>query len=129
MTRNKILIVDDDAELCSELSEILGDSGYTVDTASDGVQGKKMLEADVYNLVILDLKLPRMNGFEVLKSIRQTDTSGTQVIVISGRPSNTALLEETSDYNQGKILQLADCVLSKPVAPDFLLQKIKKLVG
>ncbi len=66
----KILIIDDDKELCEEMAEILKGEGYDVSTAFDGLAGKKLIEENHYNLLLLDVKLPDINGLDILKSMR-----------------------------------------------------------
>ena len=61
--KKKILIVDDDEEICEEFSEILKGQHYLVETAFDGLKASAMIVKGEYDLVILDLKLPGLSGF------------------------------------------------------------------
>ncbi|MBI4309177.1 MAG: response regulator [Candidatus Omnitrophica bacterium] len=121
-----VLIIDDDEELCMELKEILEDEGYKAWVALDGRAGKELMEHNAYAVVILDLKLPELNGYEVLKTAKQA-ASGPKIIVLSGRPLGDTPLNEPRDRHaeEDKILTLADAVMNKPVPIPLLLDKIK----
>ena len=124
----KLLLIDDDEELCAELEEVLKAEGFQVDIALDGLQGLKYLRERQYQVIILDLKLPELNGYGVLKSIRKT-MSPVKVLVISGRPLGDALLKEdgVTQDDEEKVLTLADVVINKPFLVENLIQKIKTL--
>ncbi|MFQ3546718.1 MAG: sigma-54 dependent transcriptional regulator [Termitinemataceae bacterium] len=80
---NRILIIDDESGIRSALSSILSDEGYTVDTAPDALVGMELLERDPFQVVFLDVLLPRMGGLEALGKIRQA-WPHIEVVVISG---------------------------------------------
>jgi len=68
-----ILIVEDEQRLAEILKRQLEDSGYKAEIASDGYVGKHMVEKNKYNLIILDINLPLMNGYDLCKEIRKTN--------------------------------------------------------
>ena len=78
-----VLIVDDEPGIRTVLSEIFEDESYTVFTASDGIEGLRMLEEQDIDLVVLDVLLPNMGGIDVLKEIKKRYRT-IEVIVISG---------------------------------------------
>ncbi len=122
-----VLIIDDDEEMCAELKEILTDEGYEVRLASDGHQGKEILIKGSYDAVILDLKLPGLNGYQVLKSAREHGCRA-KIIVLSGRPLGPTPLNDLQDPAQAeeeKILSQADLVMNKPVDVAALLEKVR----
>ena len=122
----KVLIIDDDEEMCAELTEILSDEGYEVRVALNGSQGKELMEKEWYGAVILDLKLPGLNGYEVLKRAKQKP-GRSKIIVLSGRPMATALNEANgSQDKEEEALKLADAVMNKPVAIPLLLDKVRQ---
>lgn len=82
--RLSALIVDDEQALRSLLSETLSHSGYNVDTASDGVECLAKLGKTFYDVMVLDLRMPRKEGIEVLETIKNSMTTSPKVIVISG---------------------------------------------
>jgi DNA-binding response OmpR family regulator len=80
----KILLVEDEITLSNIISKGLKKSGYAVDTAFDGKEALELFEINVYDLIILDLNLPKMDGMEVLWQIR--DTCGdTKILILSAR--------------------------------------------
>ncbi len=115
---NKILIIEDDPHI-SELLEIhLGDLGYQLKHAADGVAGVEKFEEDEYALVILDLMLPKLDGFEVCKQIRAQNTY-TPILML------TAKAEELD-----KVLGLelgADDYITKPFSIRELVARIKAI--
>ena len=83
MTKEKILIIDDEASICSALKGILEDEGFLVKTAESGEQGLELLKSQNVDLVLLDIWLPKMSGIDVLKKIKAMEES-PQVVMISG---------------------------------------------
>ena len=79
----KILIIDDERSIRNSLKEILADEGYDVDVAENGVQGCEMVEKEKYSVVFFDIKMPQMDGMEVLDRFAQTGVDAA-VIMISG---------------------------------------------
>jgi DNA-binding response OmpR family regulator len=125
----KILIINDDEEMCEEMAEILEDEGYYVNTTFSGYEGKKLIEKNDYDILLLDLKLPGLHGLEILKSIREKNIR-SKVIVITGRPLITGLFKEEVYYEDQKecITKLADALITKPFDIEKLLGKIKEFV-
>lgn len=91
----KILIVDDDKDTCSNLSDILSDLGFAVDVAYRGQDGLNLLKQHPYRLALLDYKLPCMTGVELFKRMRQIrdDISG---LLVTGFASNDTEQEAMS---------------------------------
>jgi two-component system nitrogen regulation response regulator NtrX len=83
MTKEKILIVDDEASIRSSLKGILEDEGFLVKTAQTGEESLELLKSQNVDLILLDIWLPRMNGLDVLKTIK-TQEDSPQVVMISG---------------------------------------------
>ena len=79
----KILVVDDERSIRNSLKEILGDEGYSVDTAEDGAAGFAMAEKDRYNIIFCDIKMPNMDGLEFLDKVSEAGLDSA-VIMISG---------------------------------------------
>ena len=122
MTGTRILLIDDDAELCEELADILGDEGFKVTVAPDAFEGVKLLASGSFDLAILDYKMPGLNGVEILKKARDLKAK-TPVFLVSGRPFMEKLLEEE------ELSGLVSAVLSKPFDPEELLAKIRARTG
>jgi two-component system response regulator CpxR len=114
----RLLVVDDDVELCSLLGEFLHREGYTVECVHDGKTGlDKALQSD-YDLVILDVMLPGLDGFEILKRIR-----------IQSRVPVLMLTARGEDVDRIVGLEIgADDYLSKPFNPRELAARIKAIL-
>lgn len=84
-----ILIVEDEQRLADILKMHLEEYGFNVETAYDGYIGKQMAEKQIYNLIILDINLPLINGYELCREIRKTNTA-TPIIMLTafGTPDN-----------------------------------------
>ena len=85
----RILVVEDEQRLAEVLQKQLLESGFQADVASDGYVGKRMIEQTAYDLVILDINLPLMNGYELCREIRKTNFN-TPIIMLTalGTPEN-----------------------------------------
>ena len=125
----KILIVDDDPDILEAISLILQSQGYEVVTARDGVEGLANLKAENPDLLILDLLMPKMDGFAVCKELQDPRWSKYRSIPIL---ILTSVREEASrrryELETGLELDVDDYV-EKPVAPDILLQRVKRLIS
>ena len=84
-----ILIVEDEHRLAEIMKKQLAESGFNVDIALDGYIGKQMVERNIYNLIILDINLPLINGYDLCKEIRKTN-SNIPIIMLTalGTPDN-----------------------------------------
>ena len=109
------MLVDDDVDITHSFSLALQKDGFIVDTYNDPLIALGDFKADLYDLVLLDIKLPKMDGFELYDKIREIDRR-IKVCFISGYQMNYLALRE-----QG--LQI-DCFISKPVKIEDLLKKI-----
>jgi DNA-binding NtrC family response regulator len=81
--KNRILVVDDEDALRTVLSSELEGEGYIVQMAGDGDEAIKILEKNTFDLILLDIKMPTVDGFEVLKYVKQHSPS-TKVIMLTG---------------------------------------------
>jgi DNA-binding NtrC family response regulator len=112
-----ILVVDDDQVILQSLKEVLRREGYNVDTADTGQEAIEKSKANFYNLVLLDIKLPDMEGTKLLTKI-QNYTSKIMKIMITGYPE---LDNAIQSLNFG-----ANAYLLKPVDPKKLLRVVKE---
>jgi DNA-binding response OmpR family regulator len=117
----KVLIIEDDPDTSRLVAQYLTREGYSVGTAPDGVKGLKQVHEDFPDLLILDVILPQMDGFEVCKKLRgDTATSRLPILML------TALNEE-SDKVVGLELGTDDYV-TKPFSPKELMARVKTLL-
>jgi len=113
--RFRILVVDDEQRVLNFLMSKLRASGYEVLTASSGLEALEQAQAEEPDLIVLDVLMPKMDGFETLKELRSF--SAVPVIILSARESN-------SDKIKGLSLG-ADDYLPKPFNPDELVARIE----
>ena len=124
----KILIVDDDPDILDALTIILEAQGYEVSVARDGMEGLATLKAEQPDLLILDLLLPKMDGFAVCKELRDPRWSKFKDVPIL---ILTSVREEASRrrYELETGLELdVDDYLEKPISPDVLLERVSQLL-
>lgn len=113
----KILLVDDEEELVSTLSERMEMRGLDAEVALDGPQAIDAIKTRLPHVMVLDLRMPRMDGMEVLRHVRKHNPE-IQVIVLTGHGSS-------KDEEQARRLGAFD-YLQKPVDVETLVSRIKK---
>lgn len=113
-----ILLIDDDIELCSMLTEYLGENGFQVETAHGADTGLALAQERAWTLILLDLMLPETNGLEVLKKIREH--SDVSVLLLTAH-------EEDADCISG-LEAGADDYLAKPFNPRELLARMRAVL-
>ena len=119
MTKHKprILIVEDDENIRETIKNILEQSGYDIDVAKTGQEAERKTQTKFYNLALLDIKLPDMEGTKLLAKVHDT-TPKMVKIMLTGYPSLEYAMEA---LNQG-----ADAYVTKPVKPAKLLALIEE---
>lgn len=116
----KLLIIDDDKDICLVLSKFLVKNGYSVDVAHKGEEGLQMLRGSQYDLILCDYRLPDLTGVEMLRKIKLLQPS-VAVIIITGY-SDVRTAVETFRYG-------ASDYVTKPLYPDELLVTIKETIA
>ena len=115
----KILVVEDQYELRNILKKRLNEAGYIVDDAKDGEEGLDLINYNDYDLIILDIMIPKLNGLDLLKHIR-TEKNATKVLLLTARDS---IQDRVKGLDLG-----ADDYLVKPFAFEELLARIRSLL-
>ncbi|MGZ8225350.1 MAG: response regulator [Methylococcaceae bacterium] len=115
----RLLIIEDDRDLACILKKALGNAGYSVDVAYNGIDGEFLGNEGIYELAILDLGLPKRNGLEVLQNWRARQNT-LPVLVLTARD---AWYEKVDGFKAG-----ADDYLSKPFHIEELLARINALI-
>lgn len=114
-----ILLVEDDASLSTVLADYLRSKGYTVETANNGKEAWELILVKHYELVISDIMMPKMNGFELLKLIRAQYTT-LPVIILSAKTERDDIM---SAYELG-----CDDYVTKPFSMDILICKVEAVL-
>jgi two-component system KDP operon response regulator KdpE len=115
----RILIVEDELHLAEALTHILRKNNYTVDAVSDGASGQDYALSGIYDLILLDIMLPEMDGITVLKNIRKENIS-TPVILLTAKGE---ISDKVNGLDSG-----ADDYLAKPFATEELLARIRVML-
>jgi DNA-binding NtrC family response regulator len=113
----KILVVDDDENIRSTMKTILEDEGYVVDLAATGVEAVQKTKKSAYNVALLDIRLPDMEGVELLKLMKDP-VPRMRKIMVTGYPS---MQNAISALNKN-----ADAYLIKPIDIESLLNTVKE---
>lgn len=114
----RILLVEDELHLSEAIVHLLKKNNYTVDACLDGEEGYDNIMSGIYDIVILDVMLPSMNGFEILQKVRE-ENNQVPIIMLTART-------QTEDKVQG-LDYGADDYLSKPFATEELLARLRAL--
>ena len=114
----KLLLVEDEKELSEALVEILSKNKYVVDAVYDGEDGLNYALTDIYDVIVLDIMIPKLNGLSVLKELRKMEIT-TPIIMLTAK-------SQIEDRVQGLDLG-ADDYLTKPFAAEELLARIRSI--
>ena len=115
----KILVVEDDNQIQELIVEFLSSQGYKVDMANDGVEGYEKFKKDKYDLVILDVMMPKLNGYSLCKMIKNLNKQVSIIFL-------TALDDEESEI-KGFDLD-ADDYISKPFSFNILVKRVEAVL-
>ncbi|MEA4933862.1 MAG: response regulator transcription factor [Lawsonibacter sp.] len=114
----RVLIVEDEVRLAATLQDLLELNGYTADICHDGESGLDNALSSIYDVILLDVMLPKLNGFEVLRRLR-ADGNATSVLMLTAR---SEILDKVTGLDSG-----ADYYLTKPFEPRELMACIRAL--
>ena len=114
----RVLVVEDEKRLAEALKEILKEERYIVDVVNDGENGYDYAKSQIYDAIILDIMLPKMNGLDVVRRLRREHIS-TPVLLLTAR-------ETVGDRVEG-LDAGADDYLTKPFAPQELLARLRAM--
>lgn len=122
MSRKKILVADDEANIVISLEFLMKREGYEVTVARDGQETLEAIARDRPDLVLLDVMMPRMTGFEVCQAVRADDAlRATRILLLTAKGRDT-------DVAKGLALG-ADAYMTKPFSTQELVQKVAQLLG
>jgi two-component system, OmpR family, phosphate regulon response regulator OmpR len=117
--KNHILVVDDDNRIRELVKEYLNENNFTISTAADSNEAKKLIEYFTFDLIVLDVMMPGQNGFELTSEIRKNNSVPIILLTAKGEVENRI---------QGLELG-ADDYLGKPFEPKELLLRIKNIIS
>jgi DNA-binding response OmpR family regulator len=111
----KILLIEDDVEICEMVKQFLTNEGFDLVIANDGEEGCKIFHEELFDIVLLDIMMPKMDGFKVMQRIRESST--VPIIILSARDTE---FDKVSSLGMG-----ADDYITKPFSITELLARIK----
>tara|TARA_B100000768_G_scaffold170729_1_gene177379 strand:- start:548 stop:1243 length:696 start_codon:yes stop_codon:yes gene_type:complete len=114
----EICLIDDDQNILASLSLALKSEGYIISTFSDGLSGLNSLREDNYDIAILDIKMPRLDGLEVLQKLRQT--SNLPVIFLTSKDEE---IDQLLGLKMG-----ADDYITKPFSQKLLIERVRAIL-
>lgn len=118
MEKKRILIVEDDKNIMSIIEKYLINEGYTVFTAKDGLQGLTVFNEETVDLVILDVMMPKLDGFQVLKEMRSV--SNIPVLMLTAKKS---VDDRIKGFDCG-----ADDYVLKPFSPREVIKRVEAII-
>ena len=122
MAKGRILVVDDEIYIVHILDFSLGMEGYEVITALDGEQALEKARAERPDLIVLDIMMPKLDGYETCKILKaETDTKDIPVILLSAKGRN---VDQKIGFEVG-----ADDYITKPFSPRKLVERINAILG
>ena len=117
MAKKKIMIVDDNQEDLNTMKTILEKEGYKVVCVSDGSQALDELTADGFSLILIDIQMPTLTGYDLLRLMREKINHDAKMIYVSIVPEKEVNMNDVDGFIQ------------KPFSPESFLKTVKKVVG
>jgi DNA-binding NtrC family response regulator len=115
----RVLAIDDEAVVCVSIAKILGPEGFEVETRTDAEDGLRAALSGAYDLVLLDMRMPRLDGLEVLRRIREAGVA-VEVLIVTGHSSVDSVV--------GAMRGGAADYVAKPFTPDELVGAVRRAV-
>jgi chemosensory pili system protein ChpA (sensor histidine kinase/response regulator) len=118
----RLLLIDDSLSIRKFVGKMLESAGYQIDTAVDGEDGLRKASAVKYRMILTDLEMPKLNGFEVIQALRsRPETKETPIVVMTTR---------AGDKHRQMALNIgANSYIAKPVEERMLLQEVERWVS
>jgi DNA-binding response OmpR family regulator len=116
----RILVVDDDSDITTFFKLALVDAGFNVDVYNDPLQVISNFKPNYYDLLLIDIRMPRLNGFELLKKLRKKDTRVKVCFITSFEVYYEAMIAEHPSIKKD-----LDCIIKKPITTAKLLERLE----
>jgi DNA-binding response OmpR family regulator len=115
----RILVVDDEQDVCYVLENVLNENGYVVDSYEDPLLALEKFNADLYDLIVLDIKMPDLNGFSLYREIKRLDKKANVCFLTAREKCNGAYSDIFSSLP-------ANCFIRKPIENEELVRRINE---
>ena len=122
----KILLVDDEPDVIYAIKNMLEDNGFQIDSFNDPVLALKSYKINFYDLVILDIKMPKMNGFELYIKIREKDPKVKICFLTASEMYYEKFRKTHSEFR--KIIE-EECFIQKPIKNEELIRKLNSVMN
>ena len=123
MSNHSILSIEDDPDTREMYRDVLEEAGYTVMTAVDGQEGLQKSTHDPYDLIILDIMMPKLDGIAFLKQLKQSTATKKPPIITMTNLANDAVTDEALT------LGATECLIKSDIDPDQLVKRVNLLVN
>ena len=120
--KKKILLVDDERDITIAFRVSLESNGFIVDTFNDPEEALSNFKAELYDLLLIDIKMPKMNGFELYQEIAKVDNRAKVCFITAFEVYYKSLRQLFPSAN-------VDCFIKKPITTDELVQRIRTELG
>lgn len=117
----RILVVDDESDVCLALEKILDENGFAVDSYENPLLALQKFKADLYDLVILDIKMPELNGFALYREIKRLDKKVKVCFLTAGEMYYGVYSDIFSSLP-------ANCFIRKPIDNEELIKRINEII-
>jgi DNA-binding response OmpR family regulator len=117
-----MLLVDDEPDITFTIKSILNDNGFQIDSFNDPITALKSYRSNFYDLVILDIKMPKIDGFELYIKIRERDPKVKICFLTAIVTFNEEFRKTRSEY--GRIIA-EECFIQKPIKSEDLIRKLE----
>jgi DNA-binding response OmpR family regulator len=118
----RILVVDDESDVCFALKEVLRQNGFVVDSYEDPFLALKKFKADLYNLVMLDIRMPELNGFALYQEIRRLDKKVKICFLTAGETHDGVYSDIFSSLPVNRFIR-------KPIDNEGLIKRINEIIA
>ena len=118
----RILLVDNESDVCFVLETVLDENGFVVDSYQDPLLALKRFKAHLYDLVILDIRMPELNGFELYREIRRLDKKVKICFLTAGEMYYGAYSDIFSSLP-------ANCFIRKPIENEELKKRVNEIIA
>ena len=124
----KILVVDDESDICLTFATMLEGNGFVVDTFDDPLLALQDFRKDFYDLLILDIKMKKMNGFELYKEIRTVDNKVKVCFLTANKSIYGAFMDVLSELKEKSEIQEKQFI-QKPIGCEELIKIINEIIS
>jgi two-component system, OmpR family, response regulator ChvI len=118
----KILVVDDESDICLTLANVLGDNRFVVHTFDDPLLALENFRKELYDLLILDIKMEKMNGLELYREIKKLDNKVKVCFLAASKFNYGAFIDVLSDLKENQFIQ-------KPIQNKDLIKIINEIIS